>query len=229
MAAHLHLAPALANSEPSVSDTSPIRVVLADDHAMMRRSLRLLLEGEDDVEVIAEAEDIAAVLQHLHGHRPHVLVLDLRMSGGSNLEMIGKLREQAPNTQIVVLTMDESPVFAQHALASGAVGFVLKDLADGELPLAVRAAARGEEYVSPRVAVRLNALSRSITEDELSAREVEVLRLIALGHTSVEIAGKLHISPRTVESHRARIHNKLGLSTRAELVRYALGRGLLRA
>ncbi len=195
---------------------------------MMRRSLRLLLDGEEGVEVIAEAGDMTSALQHVNGHRPHVLVLDLRMSGTSNIQTIGKLRERAPETQIVVLTMDENPVFAQHALASGAVGFVLKDLADSELPLAVRAAARGEQYISPRVAVRLDALNRSITEDQLSSREVEVLRLIALGHTSVEIAGKLHISPRTVESHRARIHSKLGLTTRAELVRYALRRGLLR-
>src|SRR5271167_1681295 len=125
--------------------------------------------------------------------------------------------------------MQDNPVFAQHALASGALGFVLKELADSELAQAVRAAARGEEYVSPRVAARLDALRRSLTDDQLTLREVEVLRLIALGHTSVEIARKLYISPRTVESHRARIHNKLGLGTRAELVRYALGRGLLRA
>jgi two-component system response regulator NreC len=150
------------------------------------------------------------------------------MPDGSSIETIGKLRERVPDTQIVVLTMDDSPVFAQRAIAAGALGFVLKDLADGDLPQAVRAAARDEEYVSPRVAARLDALQRSLTEDRLTAREVEVLRLIALGHTSVEIARKLHLSPRTVETHRARIHGKLGLATRAELVRYALGRGLLR-
>jgi two-component system, NarL family, response regulator NreC len=157
-----------------------------------------------------------------------VLVLDLRIQGASN-EAIGELRERAPETQLVVLTMSDSPVFAQHALACGALGFVLKELADGELPQAVRAAASGSEYVSPRVAPRLEALRRSLTDGELTPREIEVLRLIALGHTSAEIAGMLRISARTVESHRARIHNKLGLATRAELVRYALGRGLLRA
>jgi two-component system response regulator NreC len=123
--------------------------------------------------------------------------------------------------------MKDSPVFAQRAFAAGAVGFVTKDLADDELPQAVRAAARGEEYVSPRVATRLETLHRSLTEDKLTPREVEVLRLIALGHTSVETARKLHLSPRTVETHRAHIHSKLGLATRAELVRYALRRGLL--
>jgi two-component system, NarL family, response regulator NreC len=155
-------------------------------------------------------------------------VLDLSMPGGSSLETIGKLRERVPDTQVVVPTMDDSPVFAQRALATGALGFVLKELADTDLPEAIRAAARGEEYVSPRVAARLDALLRALTEDELTSREVNVLRLISLGHTSVEIARKLHLSPRTVETHRARIHRKLGLATRAELVRYALGRGLLR-
>jgi two-component system, NarL family, response regulator NreC len=129
--------------------------------------------------------------------------------------------------QIVVLTMEDNPMFAQRAFVAGVLGFVAKDLADGELPQAVRAAARGEEYVSPRVAARLNSLHRSLTENRLTSREVEVLRLIALGHTSIEIARKLHLSPRTIETHRAHIHSKLGLATRAELVRYALRRGLL--
>lgn len=229
MAAHLHLAPDLTDVPPDDSPPSPIRVVLADDHALMMRSLRLILEGEDDVDVIAEAGDLASAARQVHGEKPHVLVLDLRLPGGSSIEMIGKLREEAPDTQIVVLTMKDNPVFAQHALASGAVGFVLKELADSELPQAVRAAARREQYVSPTVAARLDGLGSSPTDHRLTPREVEVLRLIALGHTSAEVAQMLHISPRTVESHRARVHSKLGLATRADLVRYALGRGLLSA
>ena len=230
MAAHLHLAPALSETGTDASAApSPIRVVLADDHALMLRSLRLLFEGEKDVDVIAEAGDLASAVRHVHGLSPHVLVLDLRLPGGSGIEMISKLREEAPGTQIVILTMKDNPVFADHALTSGALGFVLKERADDELPQAVRAAARREEYVSPRVAARLQDLRGSLTDHELTAREVEVLRLIALGHTSVEVARNLKISPRTVESHRARIHGKLGLATRADLVRYALGRGLLRA
>jgi two-component system, NarL family, response regulator NreC len=205
----------------------PIRVLLADDHALMRRGVRMLLDGEQNMEVVAEATDLASVARHVHGHQPHVLVLDLNMPGGSSIEAIGRLRERSPETQIVVMTMQDSAAFAQRAFASGAIGFVLKDLADTELPEAIRAAARGEEYVSPQLASRLDALHRALTEDKLSAREVEVLRLIALGHTSVEISHKLHLSPRTVETHRARIHQKLGLSSRAELVRYALRRGLL--
>lgn len=229
MTAHLHLARSPTETDPNRSVPSPVRVVLADDHALMRRSLRLLLDGEEGVQVIAEAEDMAAAVRHVHDRKPHVLVLDLRMPGGSSIEMIGKLRERAPDTQVVVLTMEDNPVFAQHALATGALGFVLKDHADSELGEAVRAAACGEQYISPRVAARIGALRRAVTDDLLTTREVEVLRLIALGHTSVEIAGTLHIPSRTVESHRARIHSKLGLATRAELVGYALERSLLTA
>ena len=228
MAAHLHLARS-ADEPESVAADAPIRVVLADDHSLMRRSLRMLLDGEDGVEVIAEANDLAGATRHVLDHEPHVLVLDLSMPGGSSSEAISRLRERTPDTNIVVMTMEENPVFAQRAFAAGAVGFVAKDLADRELTQAVRAAAHGEEFVSPRIATRLDALHRSLTDDALSPREVEVLRLIALGHTSTEIARKLHLSPRTVETHRADVHRKLGHATRAELVRYALRRGLLGA
>jgi len=133
---------------------------------LLRGGLRAVLDAEEDVEVIAEAEDLESALGHIRGGRPHVLVLDLGMLGGSARETIRKLRAQAPGTQVVLLTMDESPVVAQHVLACGAVGFVLKDRADDELATAVRAAARGEEYVSVRVAGRLDAaLRRSLTEE----------------------------------------------------------------
>ncbi len=207
---------------------APISVLLADDHTQMRRSLRRVLDDELDIEVIAEAGDLSTVARQLEHEQPSVLVLDLRMPGGSNGETIERLSERAPATRIVVVTMDENPVFAERALASGALGFVTKDLADEELPRAIRAAVRGEQYVSPRVTARLDALNRALATDKLTARELEVLRLIALGHTNVEIARKLQLSPRTVETHRARIQRKLGLTTRAELVRYALRRGLLK-
>ncbi len=196
----------------------------------MRRSLRLLLDREEHIDVIAEAADLSSALCDVHRHKPHVLVLDLGLfnSDGSSVEAIGPLRERTPETQTVVLTMEDDPAFARRAFAAGALGFVLKELADGDLPQAIRAAARGEEYISPRVADRLDALHQPQTDGELKPREVEVLRLIALGHTSVEIARKLQVSPRTVESHRARIHKKLGLATQAELVHYALARGLLK-
>ena len=129
----------------------------------------------------------------------------------------------------MVVTTERNPVFVQRALRAGALGFVSQDHADTDLAEAVRAAARNEEYLSPSVAARLAALHRSLTSDELTVREVEVLRLIALGYTTVEIARKLHNSPRTIETHRAHIQSKLGVRTRAELVRYALRRGLLSA
>ena len=203
----------------------PIRVVVADNHAFMRRSLRLLLESDHNIEVIAEAEDLAGAIENVRGGRPHVLVLDLSMPGG--LQTISELRERVPDTQIVVITMEENPAFAQRAPAAGALGFVSKGRTDTDLPEAVRAAAHDEEYLSPSVAARLAAFYRSMTDADLTVREVEVLRLIALGDTTVEIARKLHVSPRTVESHRAHIYTKLGVRTRAELVRYALRRGLL--
>jgi two-component system response regulator NreC len=206
---------------------SPITVILADDHEMIRRNLRLVLDREDGIEVIAEAADLATVSRHVAVHTPDVLVLDLRLPDGSSIGTIRHIREQAPATRIVVLTMEESPAFAQHALDAGAVAFVAKDRADRELPIAVRRAARGQEYVSPRLAARLDGLRAAESGDGLSPRETEVLRLIALGHTSVEIARKLSLSPRTVETHRARIHTKLRLATRAQLVSYALTRHLI--
>lgn len=179
------------------------------------------------MEVIGEAADLSMVARDVHRHVPHVLVLDLHMPNGSSIDTIRWLRNQVPDTEIIVMTMEASPLSAQQALDAGAVGFVLKDRADSELPAAVRSAAGGREYVSPHVAARLDALRRAASGDGLSPRETEVLRLIALGHTSAEIAGKLHLSRRTVETHRAAIYRKLGLATRAQLVQYALRHRLL--
>jgi two-component system response regulator NreC len=210
-----------------VADDQPIRVVLADDHNVVRRTLRLLLERERDVDVVAEAGDVFTTVRQVTGHTPHVLLLDLRSPNGSSIDLIRRLRDQVPDTQIVVVTMEDSPAFARAAIGLGAIGYVLKDNADVELPLAVRCAARGQRFVSPRVAARLDALTRAVDDDGLSPREAEVLRLIALGLTSAEIADELCLSRRTVESHRTQIHRKLGLSKRSELVRYALQRHLV--
>jgi two-component system response regulator NreC len=227
MSATLCLLPSSSNLDGPSQLKAPIRVVLADDHAMVRRTLRLVLESEEDVDVIAEAVDLSAVMRHLGRHVPHVLVLDLRLPNGSSIEMIRQLRMRFPETAVVVLTMEESPLFAQHAIDAGAVGFVAKDRADTELLTAVRLAAVGEEYVSPRVASGLDALHRATDGDGLTERETEIVRMVALGHTSAEIAGKLHLSRRTVETHRTRIHGKLGFKTRAELVQFALQRRLI--
>jgi two-component system response regulator NreC len=227
MAAYLRIVPLPLPVERVGTGASPISVLIADDHAAVRRALRLLLEGESDVEVVAEVSDLATVIEHARSAQPHVLVLDLDLPGGSSIHTIGRLHMHAPETHVVLLTLEESPVFAQQALGAGATALVAKHHADSELPAAIRAAALGKVYVSPSISARLDVLRLAQSEDRLSQREVEVLRLIALGFTSVEIARQLHLSPRTVESHRAHITSKLGLSTRAELVSYALGRGLL--
>jgi two-component system, NarL family, response regulator NreC len=221
--------PARVLAEPCSSRaSSPITVVVADDHELMRRSLRLALGGEEDVEVIAEAGDLLTAVREVNGHLPHVLVLDLQMPDGSSIDLIRQLRVRVPETEVVVVTMEDGPEYARAAIDAGAMGFVLKPYAAHDLPVAVRCAARGEQYVSARVGARLDALQRSVDDDGLSPREVDVLRLIALGLTSAEISDKLYLSRRTVESHRRRIHRKLGLVRRSELVEYALGRGLIR-
>jgi two-component system response regulator NreC len=155
-------APLAAVTAPLASAVLPIRVVLADSHALMRRSLRLLLDGEDDVEVVGEAEDLASVVRHVEGDQPQVLLLDLSMPGGSSVEAISHLRERVPATQVVALTMEDDPVFAQRAFAAGAVGFVMTERSDAELLQAIQAAARGEEYISPQVAPRLDAMRRRL-------------------------------------------------------------------
>ncbi len=227
MTASLHLAQLRTSPARMAQASAPIQLVVADDHHVVRRALRLWLESEKNVEVIAEAADVATAVRHVKRHLPHVLLLDLRMPNGSSIEAIRRLREEVPETQIVVATTEESPLFARQALDAGAVGYVLKDNADTELQAAVRCAARGEEYVSPCVAARLEGLRRAAQDDGLSPRETDVLRLIALGLTSAEMSGLLHLSRRTVESHRRRIHRKLGLGKRSELVRYALARHLI--
>jgi two-component system response regulator NreC len=206
-----------------------IQIVLADDHAVVRSGLRLLLESESEFEVVAEASDVPGARRYVRGHHPAVLVLDLNMPGGSSLEAIPIIREESPDTQIVVLTMQQEPAFARRALAAGALGYVLKEAADDELVEAIRRAAAGESYLNPRLGARIAAESPPGAPDGLSEREVDVLRLIALGHTNAEIAEQLFLSVRTVETHRAHIQQKLRLSTRAELVGYALDRGLISA
>ena len=206
-----------------------ITVVLADDHQVVRSGLRLLLESERHFEVLAETGDVAGTLEVVVELRPRVLVLDLNMGGESALDIIPRLRADAPETQIVVLTMQDNPAFAQAALRAGAVGYVLKDAADDELMSAVELAAEGRTYLNPELGARLASAPPADDQrpDNLSPRELEVLRLIALGHTNAEIAESLVLSVRTVESHRAHIQQKILLTTRAELVGYAREHGLL--
>ena len=206
-----------------------ITVGLADDHAVVRKGLRLLLEAEPGLRVVADAGTVPDAISMAHEHRPAVLVLDLSMPGGSGLAAIPVLRQEAPETAIVVLTMQNDPSFARQALQSGALGFVLKEAADDELLGAIRLAAAGETYLNPRLGARLAAQPPEPAgpPDDLSDRELEVLMLIALGHTNAEIAAQLILSVRTVESHRAHIQQKTRRSSRAELVRYAFEHDLV--
>ncbi len=203
---------------------STIRIVLADDHVVVRHGLKMVLDQEADFEVIAEAGDVAETLRKVRAIRPDVLVLDLNLGSESSLDSIPTLRADSPGTAIVVLTMQNEPGFARQALQAGASGYVLKESADDELVEAVRAATRGETYLNPRLGARLASEppAPSGPPGDLTDRELEVLRLIALGNTNTEIAEQLFLSVRTVETHRAHIQRKLGRTSRAELVAYAL-------
>jgi two-component system response regulator NreC len=215
--------------DSGTSPAEPIRIVLADDHAVVRSGLRMVLDSESGFEVVAEASDVESARRYVRGHHARVLVLDLNMPGGSSLEAIPSIREESPDTQIVVLTMQQEPAFAREALRAGALGYVLKEAADEELVEAVRRAAIGESYLNPRLGARIASEPPPGPPDDLSKREVDVLRLIALGHTNTEIGEQLYLSVRTVETHRSHIQQKLMLSTRSELVGYALERGLMSA
>jgi two-component system response regulator NreC len=214
----------------STNDNDSARVVIADDHAVVRTGLRMVLDAAHGIEVVAEASDVAGAWRAILVHHPEVLVLDLNMPGEASLEAIPRFVRDAPETAIVVLTMQQEPAFAREALRAGARGYVLKEAADDELVTAVRYARAGRTYLNPEMGARVASEPvRSGPPDDLTARELEVLRLIALGHTNSDIAGQLYLSVRTVESHRAHIQQKVRRSSRAELVRYALDHGLIDA
>ena len=218
----------VATDQPPAPAES-IGIVLVDDHEVVRSGLRMVLEAEDGLEVIAEAGDLETARRYVRAHRPRVLVLDLNLPEGSTLPAIPELREQSPETAVVVLTMQQDPAFAREAMRAGALGYVLKHSAGSELVDAVRAAAAGETYLNPKLGAQLAAAPTEAAgpPDGLTDRELEILRLIGLGHTNTEIAERLYLSVRTVESHRAHIQHKTGRTGRSELVRYALDHGLV--
>lgn len=219
-----------AGTEEQPTETVGVRVALADDHAVVRSGLCLVLDGENDVEIVAEASDVPGAERIALGYKPDVLVLDLNMPGGSSLEAIPRIIASSPNTAVVVLTMQEDPAFAREALRNGAKGYVLKEAASTELVQAIRIAVAGGTYLHPSLGAKIAATPEQTgPPDDLSPREVEVLRLIALGHTNAEIGQKLYLSVRTVESHRAHIQQKLRRTSRADLVGYALQHGLIGA
>lgn len=211
-----------------------ITIVVADDHPVVRSGLRTLLEGEEDMEVLAEAADVEEAVRKVKGHKPQVLILDLMMPGGveaaSAIDAIPRVREASKQTHVVVLTMHGEPAYARAALRAGANGYALKEAAQTELVGAVRQVASGSTYIDPELGVRL---AREPEEeglpDGLTEREAEILSLVALGHTNQEIAERLFLSPRTIEAHRGHIRQKLRLESQAELVRYALEHRLIEA
>ena len=208
-----------------------IRLLIIDDHQLVRSGLRRLLENEDDITVEDEAGTAYDAVRLARLHKPDVVLLDVVMPGGSGLDAIPEIREAAPDARILALSMQDDPSYVRQAFATGASGYVLKEAADDELLAAVREVAEGGRYVDPHLGARLAAADAAAAaetaDDPLSDREREVLRLLALGHTNQEIAQMLYLSVRTAETHRARIMQKLRLTTRAELVRYAIDHGLL--
>ncbi|MFQ5425903.1 MAG: response regulator [Gaiellales bacterium] len=208
-----------------------VRVLLVDDHALVRAGLRLLLDEADGIETVGEAGNAADAVRLARELEPDIVLLDIVMPGQTGIEVLPELRRVAPESRIVMLSMEDDPNYLRTAFDRGAVGYVLKEAADEELIGALRDVAAGNEYVHPvlgaRVAKADIAERRRQEEDPLSVREREILRLLALGHTNKEIAGMLYLSVRTVESHRAHIFQKLRIDTRTELVRYALDQGML--
>ena len=209
--------------EDGLAMSTQATIVLADDHPVVRRGLRVLLERDGAMEVLAEAADADAALRHVRGHKPDVLVLDLDIPGRDSLEIIPEVIEASPGTRVVVFAIQSEPSFARAALKAGAAGYVLKDAADAILVQAIESARTGRTFVDPTVGARLAAEPPSRTEhpEGLTDREVDVLRLLALGHTNAEAAHELGISVRTVETHRGHIQEKTGLGSRSQLVRYA--------
>jgi two-component system response regulator NreC len=202
----------------------PLTVAIADDHAVVREGIRLMLEAEDDLVVVGEASDLTQTHVLIRERSPRVLLLDLHMGRDLSLGTISELRSSSSSTAIVVLTMDDDPGFAQQAWAAGAAGYVLKEASRGDLLRAIRTVGKGGRYLDP--AIGGWALGSDATQ-VLTDRELEVLRLVALGHSNTEIAKLMFISVRTVETHRANLQRKLGVSGRPELVRYALERGVI--
>ena len=216
---------------------SKIRILLADDHAVLRAGLKTLLSMQPDIKVVAEAGDGEETVLKSGKFAPDIVLMDITMPGLSGLKATEKIKQQNPATKVLVLTMHEDEAYLHRALRSGVDGYVPKKAADTELLAAIRATYRGEHYIHPSMTAGIVAglrggktvasLNPTQARERLSQREQEVLRLLAMGHTSQEIADKLFLSVKTVESHKARLKTKLGFRGRAELVRYAIQVGLL--
>ncbi|MDX3583058.1 response regulator transcription factor [Streptomyces europaeiscabiei] len=217
-----------------MTEATPTRILLADDHHLVRRGVRLILDSEPDLTVVAEAGDGAEAIQAARTHQPDLAILDIAMPRLTGLQAARELSRTQPELRILILTMYDNEQYFFEALAAGASGYVLKSVADRDLVEACRATMRGEPFLYPGA---VNALIRnyldgvregqSLPARAITDREEEILKLVAEGHTSQEIADILVISPKTVERHRANLLNKLGLKDRLELTRYAIRVGLI--
>lgn len=209
-----------------------ITVALCDDHAVVRSGLRRLLEDQPDLAVVGEAGTAAQATEVAREHRPDVFVMDLGLPGESGFEATRSVISASPATRVLVLTAHDDVAYLRKAFAAGAKGYLVKDIADVELAMAIRRVAGGGEFVDPSLGAALLAPESTSARPggpggQLSDRELETLRLIGLGYTNAQIAERLYVSVRTVETHRAHIQQKLALTTRADLVKYARDQGLL--
>ena len=212
--------------------TTPLRILLADDHVTMRHGLRLLIDGETDMKVIAEASDGHAAIENAVALKPDVIVIDISMPGMNGLVATRALKQYLPGTAIVTLTRHSDDAYVQELLRAGVSGYVLKQSAPTELLQAIRAAAAGGQHLDSTLTSRVTARVLGRVKEKrrpaaLSERESEVLRLIASGYSNKEIAGQLSLSVKTVEAHKANAMRKLGLSGRIDIVKYAILQGWL--
>jgi two-component system response regulator NreC len=210
-----------------------IRVLIVDDHAVVRAGLRLLIDAENDMVTVAEAGNVRDAILEARSANPDLILMDVVMPGESGLEGVPRLLYEHPEVKVLVLSMEDDPRYVREAFSVGASGYVLKEAADAEVVTAIREVGGGGRYVHPELGARLVSAEtealRRVEADPLSDREREILTLLARGFTNQEIAKQLFISVRTAETHRAHVMQKLRLATRAELVSYALANGLLEA
>jgi DNA-binding NarL/FixJ family response regulator len=207
-----------------------LRIVIADDHGIVRSGLRVLLERQEGIEVVGEASDGIEARDLAIAERPDLAILDVKMPKLTGLQATREIREQAPEVSVLILSMYDDERYLFEALKAGASGYVLKTQADHDLLEAVRAVERGEPFLTPEAqrALIKDVLGQTAGRtDELTPREQEVVKLVAEAHTNKEIAEILHLSEKTVENHRSNAMRKLGMRDRVELVRYAIRRGLI--
>jgi len=211
----------------------PVTLLLVDDHPIIRQGLRHLFEGEPEFRVVGEAEDGVEALQLVERLKPNILVVDMMMPGLNGLEVLRQIKKFSPTTRTIVLSMQSADPYVIEALKNGAAGYVLKETGPGELVNAVREVTQGNQYLSAKLSERLQASGRRVLDlssdayETLTAREREILQMTAEGRTSQEIGDKLNISPRTVELHRSKLTSKLGIKNQADLIRFAIKRGIL--